>query len=347
MFGKLVLPKAAAPRAIVLYVQTAESATVDQKRPLGPSKTFNYFDLYRTTLSAKGIGFFSYEGRGIRTGDKPPRFEQIDWEVFNTGTLDNKVKDILSAIEAVRRQPQCGQAPILLMGASEGALLAAEAAAKAPDSVAGLVIYGVLATNMRENFKYIMTDGAFLVYRTMFDTDRDGLVSKAEFEADPRLYRQRVLRNADFKVFDQNGDGNFSVNEMAKLTRPFVDAVDNEKFDVLQAWAKQNAAVAVPENWFKDHFAHPPIATFLLKLNIPIGCFHGGLDTNTPIAAVKALEADARRAGKTNLAFHYFDDLDHSLNIGEYFAAGRLPAGHKAIFDFIDRVVDGEIKASR
>jgi len=104
MLGKLVLPEAAAPRAIVIYVQTAEGATVDQKRPLGGGKTFNYFDLYREILPPKGIGFFSYEGRGIRMGDQLPRFEKIDREVFNTGTLDNKVKDVISAINTVREQ---------------------------------------------------------------------------------------------------------------------------------------------------------------------------------------------------------------------------------------------------
>ena len=35
MFGRLVLPKSNAPRAVVIYVQTAEGATIDMKRPLG------------------------------------------------------------------------------------------------------------------------------------------------------------------------------------------------------------------------------------------------------------------------------------------------------------------------
>jgi hypothetical protein len=122
------LPQAGAPRAIVIYVQTAEGATVDQKRLMSATATFNYYDLYRDTLTPKGVGFFSYEGRGIRTGDKPPRFEKIDAAIFDTGTLDNKVRDVLSAIQVVRKQPGCETAPILLMGCSEGTLLAAEAA---------------------------------------------------------------------------------------------------------------------------------------------------------------------------------------------------------------------------
>src|SRR5262245_38249076 len=56
MYGRLILPNGTPPRAIVIYVQTAEGATVDQKRPLGGGRTFNYMDLYRIQLPARNIG---------------------------------------------------------------------------------------------------------------------------------------------------------------------------------------------------------------------------------------------------------------------------------------------------
>jgi len=318
MLGKLVLPQSADPRALVIYVQTAEGATVDMKRPLGGTKTFNYYDLYRDTLTKKGIGFFSYEGRGIGMGDEPPRYEKIEWKAFNTSTLDNKVEDILSAIKAVRKQAECKKTPILLMGASEGTLLAAEAASRAPDSVQGLVLYAILAENLRETFKYIMSDGAFLAYRKYFDTDKDGVITEEEFEKDPHEYRASVLRNSPFFIFDKNRDGQFTVDEMSALTKLYLDAVDNDNFAVLQAWSKSSAGVSVPTQWFKDHFEHEVIWTFLSKLDIPVGCFHGAMDNNTPIAAVRTLEEKAKEAKKTKMKFHYFDDLDHSLNITEF-----------------------------
>ncbi len=91
----------------------------------------------------------------------------------------------------------------------------------------------------------------------------------------------------------------------------------------------------------KDHFAHKPIWAFLSTLDIPVGCFHGALDTNTPIAAVRKLEEEAKKAGKSKMQFSYFDNLDHTLNVGEYFTRGKLPAGHEAIFAFIKTQVDG------
>lgn len=345
MFGKLYLPEAGVPKSIVIYVQTAEGSTVDMTRRISRTETFNYYDLYRDNLTKEGLGFFSYEGRGIRMGSSPPRFEQIDDEAFNTGTLDNKVKDILSAIEAVRAQPECKDVPVILMGASEGTLLAAEAAAREPSKVQGLVLYGVLASNMRKNFRYIMSDGAFLVYREQFDSDGDGLISSAEFEADPKKYRQRVLGNAAFSAFDRDGDGTFTRDEMCLLTKVYLDAIDNENFAILQAWAKTAAAVRVPDDWFKDHFAHEPIWTFLSQLDIPVGFFHGAMDTNTPIGAVKELEQKAKQENKAKMEFYYFDKLDHSLNIGDFFATGSMPDGHKAIFEFIFKT-SKKLKAS-
>ena len=68
--------------------------TVDTKRQKSRDTTFNYFDLYREKLPEMNVAFFSYEGRGIRMGDKPPRYETINWDIYNTSTLENKVRDI-------------------------------------------------------------------------------------------------------------------------------------------------------------------------------------------------------------------------------------------------------------
>ncbi len=329
MFGRLVLPESNAPRAVVIYVQTAEGATVDMKRPLGNGKTFNYHDLYREKLTAMDIGYFSYEGRGIRMGENPPRYEEIDWKVYNTSTLENKVRDVLSAIEAVRRHEGLQHTPILLLGASEGTLLAAEAAARKPGSVAGLALYGVLVTNLRETFTYIMSDGDFLRYRPL-DQDKDGVITKAEWD--------KVVKGQNFAKADLNSDGEFTVADVTVATRKYLDAIDANDFEVLQAWAKAAAGLSVPEGWFKDHFNHADNWTFLSQLTIPIGCFHGDADNMTPIAALKELEAKAKKANLTKMEFHYFDGLDHSLSVTQYFTKGELPKGHQAIFNFIDRI---------
>lgn len=339
MFGKLTLPEASAGYPVVIYVQTAEGMTVDMKRPNGRGGTFNYFDLYADKLPEMNVAFFRYEGRGIRMGDAPPRYEQIDWTIYNTSALENKVRDVLSAARAVQKQPGVDGSRIFLMGASEGTLLSAEAAAREPKLVSGLILYGVMSNTMRDVFTFILTGGSHLTYLNVFDTDKDGRISKAEFEADPRKYRERVFRNAPFEAFDLDGDGFWTAEETKRRSKPLLDAVDADNFEMLDRWAKTAAGVSTPNGWFKDHFAHPPIWTFLSTLDVPVGLFHGVADTMTSVEGVRKLEELAKQAGKTKMEFHYFEKLEHTLGIGAYFITGNLPDGHKAIFEFInDRV---------
>jgi len=338
LFGKLVLPETKGKHAVVIYVQTAEGATVDMKRSLGGGKTFNYHDLYRTKLPELNVGFFSYEGRGVTMGDAPPRYETIDRNIYNTSTLANKVKDVLTAVDLVRKQADVDPQRIYLMGASEGTLIAAESAASSPNKVAGLILYGVLTKNMSEDFKYIMSDGAYMVFLQLFDTDGDGKISKVEYEADPHKYRATRMSNAPFSSLDPNKDGFFTADEMKILTKVYIDACDNRNFRVLDAWTKVGAAVATPDNWFRDHFDHPEIWSFLKQLDIPVGCFQGGRDASVPISGVREMEERARKAGKKRMEFHYFEKLDHSLGIAEYFMGKPMPEGHKSIFEFISKI---------
>ncbi len=301
------------------------------KRPLGNGKTFNYFDLYRVELSKKNIGFFSYEGRGIRMGADPPRYETIDREIFNTGTLENKARDVETAIEAVRKQPGLRDTPVFLMGASEGTLVAAEAASRNPAAVQGLILYGTLASNMKRNFAFICSDGDFMRARQL-DKDGNGVVTKEEWES--------VITDKSVGIdkVDANGDGVFTVDDVRMTNKKLLDAIENNDFAALQAWATTSAAVTVPDNWFADHFAHREIWSFLKGLKVPIGVFHGDRDSMASMPAVQELEKKASDAGLSNIEFHYFKALDHSLNIGEYFANGQIPAGHQAIFAFVDRI---------
>ena len=335
MRGKLTVPNSARPYPVVVYVQAAEGMTVDMKRPL-PNGTFNYFDLYREKLPEIGVGFFSYEGRGVTMGDTPPRYEKIDREVYNTSSLDNKVRDVLSAVSVVLKQKGVDSTKIFLMGASEGTLLAAEAAARAPDKITGgLVLYAVLSSTLKDMLKFQAADGPFMVISSVFDADKDGRTSKAEYDADARKNRALGLQDTAFETLDADHDGFFTQADFRTLRKPLVDAIAADNYDSISAWLKQIAVVDLPAGWLKDHFAHPSMWSFLSRVEIPVGVFHGTADNLAPVEGTRNLEAQARRAGKSNLEFRYFDGLDHSLGVGSWFTRGTLPEGHRAIFEFI------------
>ena len=335
MLGKLTVPDTEARHAVVVYVQTAEGMTVDMKRPLGGVRTFNYFDLYREKLPAINVAFFSYEGRGVNMGDGPPRYEKIDQAVYNTSTLDNKVRDILSAVKVVQQQPGIDPGRVFLMGASEGTYLAAEAASRAPKDVHGLILYAMLSTTLKDAMHYMAGDGAFLQINQLFDTSKDGKVSKEELAADPRKAAAAGFSGVTFEQLDADRDGLFTAEDLKTLRKALLDAIDKGQFETIYGWLKVTSAVSTPAGWVEDHYAHAPTWSFLSPLTIPVGVFHGTADQLTPIADVKKLEERAKAAGKTNLQFRYFEGLDHSLGLGRYFGGGPLPEGHQAIFEFI------------
>lgn len=338
MRGRLTIPSGEGPHPVVIYAQTAEGMTFEVRRKLSDTSTFSYLRLYADSLPAMGVAFFRYEGRGVMTGMSPPRFETIDTAVYNTSTLNNKVRDLLSALAVVRKQPEIDTTRVMLMGSSEGTLLIADAAARARGQVAGLVMYAVLAENLKQTARFMFGDGAFLVFRRAFDTDSNGVVTRAEFEADPRGYRARGMGNAPFGAVDANRDSVFSVADLKVRTQQYLDAVENDDFKVLHAWSRTGAAVALPTGWFADHFKYPEMWTYLSTLDIPVGLFHGAMDAMTPISGVRALEAKARAGGKTNLRFHYFPNGDHSLGVAAYFVRGIMPPGHAAIFAYLREI---------
>jgi uncharacterized protein len=339
MLGKLTMPTSPGKHPVVVYVQNAEAMTADMRRPSPRGGTFNYFDLYREKLAGLKVGFFGYEGRGVHAGDTPPRYERIDWDVYNTSTIENKVRDVLTAVGIVQKHPGVDPAQVYLMGTSEGTLLAAQAAARAPKEIKGLVLYAVLSSTLKDALKYMSAEGNFLMLRQFFDMDKDGRISLKEFVDDPRRLRRGAMPNVEFKVFDLNEDGHYTVDEARARVKELLQAVDTEKLEVVDAYLAKTAVVSIPKGWVKDEFAQAPMWSFLSKLDMPVGLFHGTHDNLTDVEGVRKLEEQARTAGKTNLEFHYFDGLDHSLGIVEYFVRGTLPAGHKAIFDYVARQV--------
>jgi dienelactone hydrolase len=342
MRGRLTVPAGRGPHPVVVYAQTAEGMTIEVRRQLTATTTFSYFDLYKDSLPAMGIAFFRYDGRGVGVGTAAPRFETIDTAVYNTSTLDNKVRDLLSAIAIVRAQPEIDARRVVLMGASEGTLLIADAAARARGQVAALVMYGVLAENLKNTAMFMFGDGTFLTYGRVFDADSNGVITQAKFEADARGYRARAMGNAPFATVDLNGDGVFSSADLKTKTQVYLNAVESNDYKALYEWSLKGAAVAIPTGWFENHFTYPEMWTFLSSLDIPVGMFHGAMDAMIPISSVRALEDRARAAGKTRMRFHYFPNGDHSLGVGAYFARGTLTAGHASMFAYLREVTSAK-----
>jgi pimeloyl-ACP methyl ester carboxylesterase len=337
MTGRLTLPDTPGTHPVMVFVQNAEAATLDQRTRNAAGQPVAFFDLYRETLAPLNIGFFSYEGRGVQTDETAPGRMKLDAAVYNTSTLENKVRDIMSAVQLLQKQPGVDSSQIFLRGVSEGTLLAAEAASRMPREVKGIVLSGVIGTTLKDSLKHMVRGGRMLQLLDEFDTDRDQRISPQEFEADTRGFRKKNLPTTTFEQVDADKSGFITVDDIAALTKPLADAFDAGNVEITEAFLKQTAAVPIPPGWVKDHFTHGAMWTFIAPLTMPVGIFQGEVDRNTPASDVRVLEGLAKKAGKTNLEFYYFDGLGHGLGSTDYFQKGAHSAGYAAIFDFMKR----------
>ena len=337
LFGKLATPVGGGRHPVVVWVQTAEAQTADIRVKLPDGSVIEYLNLYRECLTEMNVAFFSYEGRGIRAGSQPPRYTDIDRAIYNTSTLENKVRDAVAAVQAVRAQLSVDPTQVFLIGSSEGTLLAAETATRLPGQIRGAILAGVL-TELREALEFIFTDGVFMQHCQHWDLNNDGIITRDEFEADPKGIR-RLIPNVGFEVFDADGDGAYTSQDRRELCKPITDAIKACDWEAIYAHLKPIAGVELPDGWLEDHFAHPPTWAFLSQLDIPVGVFHGEADFSTPVEGARALERMARAEGKTNFEFNYYVGFGHDLGAIEYFRTGVLPEPRREMFQYIQRLI--------
>jgi uncharacterized protein len=339
MVGRLTLPDTPGLHPVLMLVQTAEAHPIDGEiRPDPAGPRVRVYNQYRESLAPLGIGFFSYQGRGVSSNAGGGAV--LDRAVYDTSTLANKVRDGVSAVRILQKQPGVDPSKIFLRGHSEGTLLAAGVAVEIPAQVKGLVLSGVVGSTLKSATAFMSSDGLYMQHLGHWDTNRDGQIAGQEFEADPKGIRKRLPPGFEVRQWDLDGDGVYSLAEARTVTKPLTDAILTDNLEGFIPWLTPSAIVQVPgtmTSWYKDHLAYPEMWTLLSKLSMPVAMFHGEIDANTPASDVRMLEAKANAAGKTNLEFHYFEGLDHGLGTATYFTTGRPSTAFASIFEFMKR----------
>lgn len=338
MLGRLTLPNAPGPHPVLVMVQNAEAQAMEPQTRNAQGARVPFYNLYRDNLTPLGIGFFTYEGRGVFTSATGGR--ELDRSVYDTSTLDNKVRDGIAAVRLLQKEAGVDASQVFLRGISEGTLLAVEIAASIPNEVKGLVLSGVVGDTLKSSLKFMAGSGAYMQHLGHWDADKDGRISAQEFDTDPKRIRQQMPATVVFRIFDTDGDGFYTLPEALARSKPLVAMIEAENLDVIERWLQAAAAVPVPSPtraWLKDHFSQPSMWAVVSKLTMPVGFFHGELDANTSAADVRVLEEKAKAAGKTNLEFSYYAGLDHGLGSMEHFTRGNSSAGYAAMFAFLRR----------
>lgn len=334
--GKLDIPADSSKVSlVVIYVHGTGPNTYLNKRKFGDVE-FNYFDLFATEFTKRGIGFFTYNRRGVEIGDTPPYFDDVDSVKYAKYLPSNEVLDIESIISKLRKDKRFEQSKIALLGASEGTIIASMVAERKVERVDGLLLFGYANDNLYDIMKWQLSGAASIInLRKYFDTNHDNAFSREEYESDDTIAvmgRTRVLKNATFDMLNMVKDSVIDIKDFAPRTTPFFEYLQQMIEAGNDSWIWNNY-FRVTSAWLKEHYQLEANKTRLLRVDIPIYIFHGVDDANVTIEGMYDLQSRFTEAHKTNLQCFSFEEHNHDLNYLDWPYKQEISKGLNAIFE--------------
>jgi len=320
---------------LVIFVHGTGPNTYLNKRKIG-NVDFNYFDLFAEEFNKRGIGFFTYNRRGVEIGDNPPYYDEIDSVKYSGYLPEKEAEDIESIISQLRRDERFKNSKIALLGSSEGTIISSIVADRKVEKVDALLMFGYANDNLYDIIKWQYSGHASIInLRKYFDVNKDNLISRSEYEsADSGAVfgRTRVMRNVSFEALDTERDSILDYRDFASRTVPYFEYLIKMIDSGNDAWIWQNY-FRVKSKWLKEHFQLEANKTRLLRIDIPVYIFQGTEDGNVPVEGVYNIQTAFRNAGKTNLNCYIFDGHNHDLNYLDWPFEHKISEGLNAIFN--------------
>ncbi len=330
--GKLDMPKGAQEvPTLVVFVPGTGPNTYDNHRLIGKIE-FNYYDLFAQELGSRGVAFFRYNTRGVEAGSEAPTYAKVNKEEYKKYTPENQAKDIEAMITGLKKDSRLKNAKVVLLGWSEGTIIAPLVAERRNVDISSLMLSGYCNEKMLDIVEWQLSgDSSMILYCQYFDTNLDGAVTKQEFEADPYGVKNS-LGGVKFEQLDVNCDSNLTSSDFAVLLterkKQVLDAISKKDDE----WIWKNY-YEVTSAWFDGHAKLDANKDRLLKLDIPVNIFHGVYDQNVPVQGAYAIFDSCKASGKTNLKAFVFDQHDHDLNYLEYPYLSKISEGLTRIFN--------------
>lgn len=232
--GKLELPKDSSNVPLcILFIPGTGPNTYLNKRQSG-NISFNYYDLFAREFNERGIGFFTYNRRGVEIGDQAPYFDKIDTAKYKKYTPQQEALDVEEIISALKNHPRLEHAKIALLGASEGSIIAAMVADRKKAEVDGLLLFGYANDNIQDIIKWQLSGKTSIInLRKYFDKNNDqiwnnyfrvtGKWMKAHFALEAN--KTRLLRiDIPIYIFQGIDDANAPVEGVFEIKKKFSEA---------------------------------------------------------------------------------------------------------------------------
>lgn len=337
--GRLCVPKQEKQiKVLVVFVHGTGPSTYLDKRKIG-GKEINYFDLFSDEITKRGAAFFSYNRRGCYISNTPPKYDSIVRSEYEKYLPETEVNDITDMILTLRKRNDLKAPKIVLLGWSEGTIIAPIVALKNEVKIDALLLAGYAHENMIDLIKWQNSgESAIINFRKYFDKDSNKVINRTEYFSDeekPKKFREKALGGTEFSVFDANKDSILSVEDFAILNMPRKDKI-LEAFETNNdEWIWDNY-FRVTTGWFHAHNKLEPNKVRMMKLNIPVFVFHGTEDANTAIEGALDIERSFKENNKANLTCYYFKGHNHDLNYTDWPLKGEISPGFKKIFETIE-----------
>ena len=335
--GRLDIPSSGFTNKIVIDVPSSGPHTYENMRKIGRSTVFRYHDYFRDEFARRGIAYFSYSTRyTLPDSTNPPNYDQVDKAKFFGYTPGIKVKDLEEVVKFLRKDPRLATSKFILVGFSEGAILATLLAERKQVAVDALFLAGTPPEDTYSTILWQLSGKSSMVnFRKFFDTNRDGVIQKAEYEgADPRAIAR--VGGKSFVGLDVNADSVLTEEDFRLILAPQQQQVLSaiEKDDNEWLW---NSFFRVGAPWIKEHRTIEPNSTRILKLDLPVYLFHGTDDANCPVEGIRELQKRAQESNRRNIHVFVFPGHDHSLEFLGWVVSKSLPDGLRTMFDEIER----------
>lgn len=329
--GRLCLPKNRSIQTIVVAVHGTGPYTYLTKR-----QGFNYYDLLADGFCESGVGFFTYNRRGVDLGESAPWYDEVDSIKYANYLPCNEAGDIETMVAFLRNDSRFNECRIILYGISEGTIIASMVAERNKVKIDALFLHGYAHENMYDIIAWQNSgEGVMVMANSIFDKNDDKAIDEQEYASEePTIaaYRRYLFKDMPFESVDQVKNKLIDIADMRKMRGAFHQMLMRKIADNEGHWIWNNY-FRVSIDWLKQHFALEPNKTRLLRVETPIYLFHGREDANVPAESVHDLEIRFEACGKSNLKTFLFDHHNHDLNIQDWFATKVFSEGLQKIFN--------------
>lgn len=292
--GKLYLPRDGVVSRLVVQVNGSGPQTCNTFRDRGDGTTYSFCGFFGEELAGRGLGFFCYSTRGCTDGDQGPLYCRVDRAVYRSYTPQTCVADLEDWTALLQAHPRCAGAELLLLGWSEGTMIAPAVAAGGAVPLAGLLLAGYANGTMEEALDWQQRGlGLYTMLCQYFDADGDGSISREEFETGPGAVREAL--EATFSGLDLDGDG--------RITPADLEAVyAGSRAEIFRATrrGRRMALGTLPSPLTTNCFGATggfPQPGDLPRLDLPIHT-SGRWDANTPAGGRPGHPGDLPEAGE-------------------------------------------------